>query len=172
VEPISMSGVAGAPRHLPLGLLIARVGKQADRAFDDALAEAGGSRSSWLILLAVKTGAGGTQAAIAERVGISGPTLIHHLDRLQAAGLITRSRDAANRRVQRVALTASGERAFLRLREAAVAFDRRLHTGMTDEQINDLRGWLATISANIDEPAPTSESLTVSTTHPPKERKP
>src|SRR5215216_6283858 len=94
VEPMSMSGVAGAPRHLPLGLLIARVGRQVDRAFDDALAAADGSRSSWLILLAVKTGAGGTQAAIAERVGISGPTLIHHLDRLQAAGLITRNRDA------------------------------------------------------------------------------
>jgi MarR family transcriptional regulator for hemolysin len=172
VEPMSMSGVAGAPRHLPLGLLIARVGRQVDRAFDDALAAADGSRSSWLILLAVKTGAGGTQAAIAERVGISGPTLIHHLDRLQAAGLITRNRDAANRRVQRVALTASGERAFLRLREAAVAFDRRLHTGMTDEKINDLRSWLATISANINEPAPTSESLTNSTTRPPKERKP
>jgi MarR family transcriptional regulator for hemolysin len=167
-----MSGVAGAPPHLPLGLLIARVGKQVDRAFDDALVKAGGSRSSWLILLAVKTGAAGTQAAIAERVGISGPTLIHHLDRLQAAGLITRNRDAANRRVQRVVMTASGERTFLRLREAAVAFDRRLHTGMTDEQINDLRGRLATISANIDEPAPTSESLPVSTTHPPKERKP
>jgi len=164
-----MSGVAGAPRQLPLGLLIARVGKRVDRAFDDALAGAGGSRSSWLILLAVKTGAGGTQAAIAERVGISGPTLIHHLDRLQAAGLITRNRDAANRRVQRVALTASGEQSFLRLREAAVAFDRRLHTGMTDEQINDLRAWLATISANIDEPAPSSESLTLSTTHPQKE---
>jgi MarR family transcriptional regulator for hemolysin len=137
------------PPPTPLGMLVARVGKQVDRAFDDALAQAGGTRPTWLIVLAVKTGAGHTQSAIAERIGISGPTLIHHLDRLEAAGLVSRARDATNRRIQNVALTASGERAFVRLREAAAAFDRRLHTGISDDELAHLRRLLTTISANV-----------------------
>jgi MarR family transcriptional regulator, transcriptional regulator for hemolysin len=155
MDAFRIVGTPGPPPQTPLGMLIARAGKQVDRAFDDALVEAGGSRPTWLILLAVKTGAGGSQSGIAERVGVSGPTLIHHLDRLEAAGLITRTRDTANRRVQQVSLTASGERAFIRLREAATAFDRRLHTGITDEQTTELRLLLTTISANIEaQPAP------------------
>jgi MarR family transcriptional regulator, transcriptional regulator for hemolysin len=145
---------AGGPPPEPLGMLIGRVGKRLDRAFDDALSRAGGSRPTWLILLAVKTGAGGSQTAIAERVGISGPTVIHHLDRLEADGLIRRSRDKSNRRIQGVTLTASGDRAFMRLREAAVAFDRRLHSGLTDHQTAQLRRLLATVGANIAEAAP------------------
>lgn len=151
-------GDPAAAHPTPLGVLIARVGKQVDRAFDDALIEAGGNRPTWLILLAVKTGAGRTQSAIAQRVGISGPTLIHHLDRLEAAGLVTRTRDTTNRRVQTVTLTASGGRAFVRLREAAAAFDRRLHGGVTDDQVTELRHLLTTVSANIA-PEPTQRSL-------------
>jgi MarR family transcriptional regulator, transcriptional regulator for hemolysin len=153
MREIAIPPVAGPPPE-PLGMLIARVGKRLDRAFDDALSEVGGSRPAWLILLAVKTGARGSQSAIAERVGISGPTLIHHLDRLEADGLIRRRRDKSNRRVQDVALTASGDRVFMRLRETAVAFDRRLHSGLTDRQTAQLRRLLSTISANIaPEPA-------------------
>lgn len=57
--------------------------------------------------------------------------------------------------MQKVSLTACGERAFIGLREAAAAFDRRLHTGITDEQTTELRLLLTTISANIEaQPAP------------------
>jgi MarR family transcriptional regulator, transcriptional regulator for hemolysin len=149
---------AVTPPHTPLGMLIARVGKQLDRAFDEALTEVGGNRPTWLILLAVKTGAGYSQTAIAQRVGVSGPTLIHHLDRLEAAALITRTRDKTNRRIQDVRLTASGERTFVRLREAAVAFDSRLHTGITDKQTTQLRRLLTTISTNIERPRSSSQS--------------
>lgn len=143
-----MGGPTGV-HPTPLGLLIATVGKRVDRAFDDALTAAGGSRSTWLILLAIKAGSGHTQTAIAQRVGISGPTLIHHLDRLEANGLVTRSRDTTNRRAQTVTLTASGERAFTQLRKAATAFDRRLHNGITEAELIDLRRLLTTISTNI-----------------------
>lgn len=137
------------PTQEPLGRVLARVGRQLDRAFDDALAAAGGTRPGWLILLAVKTGAAPTQGALAERVGISGPTLTHHLDRLDRSGLVTRTREGDNRRVQTVALTAAGEEAFLRLREAAVAFDRQLHAGLSDREERTLRRALETITANV-----------------------
>jgi MarR family transcriptional regulator for hemolysin len=143
------TGPGGPPRQVPLGILVARVGKQLERAFDDALARSGGTRPAWLILLAVTAGAGGTQSALASRVGISGPTLVHHLDRLEAAGLVTRSRDERNRRASAVSLTEAGRDAFARLREAAVGFDGLLHTGLSDDEAAELRRLLGKVSAAV-----------------------
>ena len=149
MEKQPLPAPAGPPGQLPIGLLVARVAKELDRAFDDALAAAGGNRPIWLILLAVKTGAGRTQATIADHVGISGPTLIHHLDRLAAADIVARERDATDRRAQLVTLTATGEQLFLRLREAAIAFDARLRTGLSEADATRLRHLLVTLSTNV-----------------------
>ena len=144
-----MPGPAGPPREEPIGIVLARAGKAADRAFDDALAAAGGNRPTWLVLLAVKAGAGRTQTGLADRIGISGPTLTHHLDRLEAAGLVQRTRDPANRRVQTIGLTAAGDTVFLRLRNAAVEFDRRLRLRLTESDVAALRRMLTVLYDNV-----------------------
>jgi MarR family transcriptional regulator for hemolysin len=82
-----------------LGLHLARTAKAASRAFDDALAAAGGSLPQWLILVELKGRTHGTQRTIAQAVGVEGPTLTHHLNKMEAAGLVTRHRDPDNRRV-------------------------------------------------------------------------
>src|SRR3954454_24392229 len=110
----------------PIGLHLARVAKSASRAFDAALGAEGGATPTWLILLSLKTGRPETQRELARAVGIEGPTLTHHLAKLEKAGLVTRERDPENRRVHRVALTAKGERAFVQMRDAAVSFDAKL----------------------------------------------
>jgi len=68
---------------------------------------------------------------------------------MDARGLITRSRDAANRRVQVVTLTEAGEAAFLRLREAATAFDTRLRAGLADADVATLSTLLGKLAANV-----------------------
>jgi MarR family transcriptional regulator, transcriptional regulator for hemolysin len=150
MDVVRVAASGGPPAHMPIGMLLARVGKALDRAFDDALAGAGGTRPTWLVLLAVKSGAGGTQATLARHVGISGPTLLHHLDRLEADGLVARTRDPANRRPYTIALTGAGEELFLRLRTAASAFDRRLREGLSDRRIVELRRTLSALSRNVD----------------------
>jgi MarR family transcriptional regulator, transcriptional regulator for hemolysin len=142
----------------PIGMIVAQAGKALDRAFDDALSAAGGSRPTWLILLAVKTGAGGAQASIATRVGISGPTLVHHLDRLEASGLISRLRDPANRRQQAISLTPGGEAMFDQLREAAVAFDQRLRAGVRADELATLRRVLPLMQRNVTTTPATAEA--------------
>jgi MarR family transcriptional regulator, transcriptional regulator for hemolysin len=112
-----------APADVPIGLLVSRTAKALSRAFDEALAAAGGSTSTWLVLLSLKTAGHRTQGELAEVVGIRQPTLSHHLDGLERAGFVTREREPGNRRVQRVHLTPAGEALFLRLRRAAGAFD-------------------------------------------------
>ena len=136
------------PPTRPIGLEIARTAKTLSRAFDAALAEAGGSLPTWRILLSLKTGRYGTQRKLAEAIGVEGPTLTHHLDALERDGLVARSRDPDNRRVQRVELTAEGEAAFGRLRKAAAAFDRRLRAGLEEPDVARLRELLARLSQN------------------------
>jgi MarR family transcriptional regulator for hemolysin len=140
------------PRQQPIGLALAATAKRLSRAFDDTLAEAGGSRPVWLILLALKVEPPQTQRELAAAVGIEGATLTHHLDAMQRAGLITRERMPENRRVQRVELTDDGERAFLRLRDAAMRFDTRIRAGLSDADVDRLRELLATLETNCAAP--------------------
>src|SRR5437764_12398570 len=138
------------PLQEPVGLQVARVAKLLSRAFDDALAEAGGSMPTWLILLSLKRERWGNQRELAEAVGIQGATLTHHLDGLEASGLISRRRDPGNRRVHIVELTDKGDAAFHRLRKAATAFDRRLRAGIAEPEVDELRGRLERLAANAE----------------------
>jgi MarR family transcriptional regulator for hemolysin len=68
---------------------------------------------------------------------------------MEAAGLLVRRRDEANRRVHVVELTEPGQAAFVRLRKAALAFDRRLRRGIADEQADELEQVLDRLVANV-----------------------
>jgi len=137
------------PARLPIGRQLARAAKSVGRAFDDALADAGGSLPVWLVLLSLKSRPLRNQRELAEAVGIQQATLTHHLNVMDAQGLVTRRRDPANRRVHLVELTEAGEAAFLRLRDAALAFDERLRRGVTDRDLDDLEGLLGRLERNV-----------------------
>ena len=121
------------PAHPPLGLHLTRVARTVSRAFDETLAEAGGSLPVWLVLISLKSRTLASQRELAEAVGIQGATLSHHLDAMESAGLVTRRRDPANRRLHLVELTPVGDALFLRLRDVATAFDRRLRAGLSED---------------------------------------
>jgi len=137
------------PSSLPIGLRLTQASRVVERAFGQALAEAGGSLPAWLILLNLKILRPGTQKGLAEAVGVKEATLTHHLNTMEERGLITRARDVANRRIHVVALTEEGEAAFLRLREAALAFDTRLRAGLSDSDREQLEHLLARLAANV-----------------------
>lgn len=137
------------PAGRPIGLTLARTAKIVGRAFDDALAAAGGSTPIWLILISLKTQPTGNQRELAKAVGIQGATLTHHLNAMEADGLITRQRDPANRRVHQVRLTERGETLFHQLAAAARAHDRRLRTGLTDAELATLEHLLDRLRVNV-----------------------
>jgi MarR family transcriptional regulator for hemolysin len=138
-----------APQIEPIGLQLTRTAKAVSRAFDEELTRAGGSLPTWLILVSLKSQVHGAQRELADSVGIEGPTLTHHLNRMEADGLVTRRRDAANRRVHRVELTDHGEAAFFHLLKTVTAFDARLRHGFADKDLGVLRGLLDRMRANI-----------------------
>ena len=131
-----------------LGLLIGSVAKQLSRSFDDALVAAGGSTPVWQVLRALTSGDHRTQAQLAAAIGVRQPTLTHHLDAMERAGLVAREREDANRRVQRVTVTESGQQLFLRLRRAAASFDGRLRAGLADADVAELRRLLDQLAEN------------------------
>jgi len=141
----------GPPVDPPIGLHLTRVERAVSRAFDDALAAAGGSRPVWLVLIALKTQPAANQRRLAEAVGIQGATLTHHLNAMEADGLVTRRRDPANRRVHVVEMTERGEATFHRLRRAAMGFDRRLRHGLSAGEVATLAALLERLRVNATE---------------------
>lgn len=132
-------------------MLLAGTAKVVSRAFDDALAAAGGSLPTWLVLLSVKTKHLANQRELARAIGIQGATLTHHLNGMEADGLIVRQRDPANRRSHQVSLSETGEELFGRLATAARAHDRRLRAGLSDAEIATLEGLLQRMRENVAE---------------------
>ncbi|MCW2756386.1 MAG: hypothetical protein JWO46_132 [Nocardioidaceae bacterium] len=137
------------PTHEPIGSALAKTAKAVSRAFDVSLAEAGGSRPVWLVLIALRTARAGTQRELARSMDIQGATLSHHLDGMEAAGLVTRRRDPDNRRVHLVETTDAGEEMFHRLRGAATAHDRRIRADVTDEEAALVASVLARMRSNV-----------------------
>ena len=139
----------GRPAREPLGLHLTRVSRIVSRAFDEALAEAGGSLPVWVVLISLKSGQTASQRELAGVVGIQGATLSHHLDAMESAGLVTRRRDPRNRRLHLVELTPDGDALFARLREVAFAFDQRLRAGLTEQDVDRLNALLARLRDNV-----------------------
>jgi MarR family transcriptional regulator, transcriptional regulator for hemolysin len=137
-----------APFAPPIGLRLSQTSRAVERAFDEALGAAGGTLPVWLILLNLTIHKPGNQRELAEAVGVREATLTHHLNAMDTRGLITRTRDPANRRIHVVALTEEGEAAFTRMQQAAVAFDARLRAGFADADLATLGTLLGRLAAN------------------------
>ncbi|MER9964254.1 MarR family transcriptional regulator [Mesorhizobium sp. M0045] len=129
---------------------LARTAKLVAQAFDAALVEAGGTLPVWVTLLSVKSRELANQRELAGMIGIRGATLTHHLNAMETQGLLMRRRDPENRRVHQVELTQAGEALFLKLRTAALVFDKRLRKGLSDDRLAEFAQVLAALRANVE----------------------
>lgn len=137
------------PARTPIGLKLNRTARIVGRAFDEALTEAGGSLPIWLVLLNLKTRKIANQRELAQAIGVRAPTLTKQLHELETRRLLTRQRHPENRRIHVLELTEAGEQAFLQLRDVAIAFDRRLRAGLTDDEIKRLADLLDHLADNV-----------------------
>jgi MarR family transcriptional regulator for hemolysin len=140
----------GPPVVPPLGLRLARTAHAVTQAFEHAMAEAGGSASTWQVLLLVRSKEWGTQSELARAMGVTSATLTHHLHAAERQGLVRRWREPDNRRVQRVELTPAGIAMFDRLRDVAVHHDQRLRAQLTDDETRQLADLLDRLRASIE----------------------
>ena len=133
----------------PLGRQIVFAGRAIREAFEAALAEAGGSLATWVVLSALSDVGIVSQAMLASHVHLEGATITHHVDRLEAAGLVQRRLDPQDRRVRRLELTEAGAELHDRLLTAAKDFERTLTDGLGERDVAAVRRVLARIEANL-----------------------
>jgi MarR family transcriptional regulator for hemolysin len=126
---------AGAER---LGKVLGLAAKVSRERFDQLLRAAGGSFPTYMVLTHAEAYPDMSQRQLADRLGIEGPTLVRHIDRLVADGLVQRVRDPNDRRVSRVELTALGTAAADRLRAVADEADAKFRLLFTPAELTTL----------------------------------
>ena len=136
------------PSGTPVGLQLAHSAKHVGRAFNDALAEVGGSMPSWFILTNLKGEEWRTQHELARALHIEGPTLTRHLDGLEEDGLVVRRRDPNDRRAVSVELTDAGRAKHAELLRAVQAFNQRLLAGFSAKELDQLQALLGKLEQN------------------------
>ncbi len=98
-----------SPRaQLSSGLLVAA--RQWQRLADQAFADFGlSSACTGPLLMIGRSGGGIRQVALAQQLGMEGPSLVRLLDKLAAQGLVRREADSSDRRANQLWLTDAGQ---------------------------------------------------------------
>ena len=133
----------------PLGRQIVFTAKSLREAFEDTLTAAGGSLGTWIVLSALSEVDCLSQAALASHVHLEGATITHHIDRLEAAGLVRRQLDPNDRRVRRLELTHAGTELHSRLLAAGIELQQHVLAGLGPPERTALQKTLDTIQSNL-----------------------
>lgn len=118
---------------------------------DQRLRPFGFTQAKWRTILAIhRTGEGATQKALAERLGIEGPTLVRLLDRLEADGWVERRNCVDDRRSKRVFLLDPARDALKHIEGAAAQLRREILQGIPEEDLQRSRQLLEQIRARTE----------------------
>jgi MarR family transcriptional regulator for hemolysin len=143
----------------PLGRQLVFTAKAMREAFEDALVAAGGSLGIWMVLSALSDVGCMSQAALASHAHLEGATITHHVDRLEAAGLVRRQVDPSDRRVRRLELTPAGGELYGRLLAAVIDLQRHVLAGLGSSERVALQATLATIQSNLAKLDATADAI-------------
>jgi len=130
-----------------IGRQLSTTAKTVRAWFDQHLADHGSSLTTWIVLshaLAAEP-PGLSQKAMADEMGIGGPALVRHIDRLEAEGLVERSRDPDDRRITRVTATAAGRRHHAELAKVAADGDAEIRSVLSEREAATLLRALQTL---------------------------
>jgi MarR family transcriptional regulator, transcriptional regulator for hemolysin len=135
----------------PLGILFSDVARLFWRRLETALAEAGldFTAGEMRVLTTIVDHCGLRQTVLAERLHIEPMTLVAHLDRLAARGLVERRPDREDRRAKLIHPTAAGRDMLARLREASAEVRSAPVAGLSGEEITELRRLLCHVRGNL-----------------------
>lgn len=90
------------------------------------------------------------QSDLADRAGISGPTLVRHLDHLQSHGLIERLDAPGDRRVKHVCLTDTGRRHCRSAQSIAAALREELVAPFPPDMIEQSQQMLQDLKESLE----------------------
>lgn len=105
-----------------------------------------------IVLSALDKTEGLTQIELGHALGMDKTTLMAELDRLERAGLVSRTVDARDRRARIPAITRDGDAVRARIAQDAAAAEAAAVRSLSPEQLDLLRGTLYRIIGTGDDP--------------------
>jgi DNA-binding MarR family transcriptional regulator len=135
-------------RHI--GALLSRVKVEMLAALDRELAQDKRlaplemSAAQWIIVANLATGPGEPKSAadLCKVISYDAGAMTRMLDRLEAKGLIRRTRSSQDRRLMKLELTEEGRAAYPRMREISMSITNRFLRGFTKAEARQLEGFL------------------------------
>jgi MarR family transcriptional regulator, transcriptional regulator for hemolysin len=121
-------------------------------ALDKRLKGLGIGQSGWMtIAMIAKSSEPLSQRALADLVGVEGPSMVSMLDRLERDALVERIASATDRRVKLVQLTDGGRKVYAELRKEADAFRVFVLEGVDEAQLAGATDLLETLRQRIED---------------------
>ena len=113
-------------------------------AQDKRLAPLEMSAAQWIIIANLAAGPGDPKSAadLCKVISYDAGAMTRMLDRLEAKGLIRRTRSSQDRRLMNLELTEEGRAAYPRMREISMAVANRFLRGFTKAEARQLEGFL------------------------------
>jgi MarR family transcriptional regulator for hemolysin len=119
---------------------------------DKQLKHLGIGQAGWMtIAMIAKSGEPMSQRALADLVGVEGPSMVSMLDRLEREGLVTRAPSPTDRRVKLVHLTEAGTTLYQQVREQAQAVRTALLGDIDPDQLKAATELLELLRTRIEE---------------------
>lgn len=133
--------------------------RQAARAWrreaDETLAQYGLSEATaWPLVRIARLGEGIRQGALAEALGIEGPSLVRLLDHLCEAGLVRRAEDPQDRRAKTLDLTDQGRAMVERIEQALAERRAQVLRGVSAAELECCLRVFGVLQQATDRPAP------------------
>lgn len=132
-----------------LGFLLGDVSRLIRRRFDARAGELGLTRAQWRVVAQLRRREGINQSALAEILEIEPITLVRHIDRLVAKGLIERRPDPCDRRAWKLYLNAEVQPVLDRLRELSEITRNEALAGIPPDEREKLIDHLLVIKSNL-----------------------
>jgi len=121
-------------------------------ALDKRLKHLGIGQSGWVtIAMIAKSAEPMSQRALADLVGVEGPSMVSMLDRLERDGFVTRAPSPTDRRVKLVHLTDAGRTVYAEVMKEATAFRADLLAGVDPAALAAATTLLETLRRRIED---------------------
>jgi MarR family transcriptional regulator, organic hydroperoxide resistance regulator len=137
--------------------LFTRAAKLMRSAADVAFSRHGVRLGQNLVIDALAETDGLTPGELAQRLHVTTPTIVKMAARMEAAGLVTKRRDAKDARLVRVYLTDRARGLRGRLEEERRRLQERATANLTPDERRQLEHGLETMISNLEEIAPPAE---------------
>lgn len=119
---------------------------------DKQLKHLGIGQAGWMtIAMIAKSREPMSQRALADLVGVEGPSMVSMLDRLEREGLVTRAPSPTDRRVKLVHLTDAGTTLYKQVKEQASAVRLALLGDIDPDRLKAATELLELLRARIEE---------------------